>query len=469
MLPRTTINAFGWLCAAVLTAFLLPRLAQDGMFMDGELYAAVSHNQAIGVGSFWFPRFGQAGLAGLETFHEHPPLGLGMQAAWFRIWGSAFWVERAYALLMAVFTAWLLLRLWRELVPKDRAEHALGPWTLALWVIVPTVHWCFHNNMLENTMAVFTTGAVLCVVMGRSALWWHVLAGVLTALAALTKGVPGLFPLAAPVLIALIMRGSSMRQALLGSGLMVLAASVVFALLLLDPAARKSLSIYVEQRLLHRIDQDPTVGFRAATLEMLFTNMLGPLIIGAVLVFSQRKRLPPVDQRPALAMLAVGLSGVLPLMLTMVQKSFYMAAALPLVALGLALWSAPALAEVLARMRNTKAVNALRYTGMVIIAGSIVAAVWLFGTPGRDGELLADVHKVGAVVPPHSVVGLPRSMWNDWSLQTYLQRYHSISLDHEGAAHTWYITQVGQPAPQEVGYQRVEAGLTTLELWQHMP
>jgi hypothetical protein len=40
-------------------------------------------------------------------------------------------------------------------------------------------------------------------------------------------------------------------------------------------------------------------------------------------------------------LIAIGLSGALPLMLTMVQKSFYMVAALPMIAVGLAVWAAP--------------------------------------------------------------------------------------------------------------------------------
>src|SRR5690606_12591194 len=97
----------------VCAAFLLPALGMQGMFMDGMLYSVVAHNQANGFGDFWFPRFSATGLAGLKTFHEHPPLGFGLQALWFKVFGSADWVERAYSLLTAIMTAALIVGIWR--------------------------------------------------------------------------------------------------------------------------------------------------------------------------------------------------------------------------------------------------------------------------------------------------------------------------------------------------------------------
>lgn len=145
-------DPFVLLTAAVFAGLLLPVLVQDGMFMDGLLYATVAHNEANGFGTFWEPRASQLGLAGLRTFHEHPPLTFGLQALWFRALGSAFWVERAYSLFTALITAGLMAMLWRKLMPKDRPERDLAWWPVLLWVAMPTVHWCYHNNMQENTL-----------------------------------------------------------------------------------------------------------------------------------------------------------------------------------------------------------------------------------------------------------------------------------------------------------------------------
>jgi 4-amino-4-deoxy-L-arabinose transferase-like glycosyltransferase len=444
------------------------------MFMDGELYAAVAHNQANGYGTFWEPRFSQVGLAGLNTFHEHPPLFFGMQAAWFKVFGSDFWVERAYSFVMALITAGCMMRLWRELVPASSPASQLGSWSVFLWIIIPTVHWCFHNNMIECTMGVFTTAAVLFTVRGMRGPWWiwGSLAAIAVLLASLTKGLPGLFPLAAPVLLFVTLRQGSFLRAMVMSLFMTALVVLSYALLLQWPQAETNLMTYVDQRLLHRITAVPTVDNRFATLEMLLSNMLGPIVLSMILVFMARRvgaRSVPATAPAAAAMALIGLSGVAPLMLTMVQKSFYMAAALPLCAMACALWSAPALVSIVQRWPpQGNVIKGVRMLGIVFIVGSMVAALVLFGTAGRDRQLLEDVHRIGGVLPTHTKAGLPDEMWNDWSLQTYLMRYHFISVDASGGGPLWYITAKGGVPLDSAAYLKQDIGLTELDLWRRL-
>jgi hypothetical protein len=474
MLSKTFLRAFALLSTGVFLAFLLPRMVQDGMFMDGELYAAVAHNQANGFGTFWEPRFSQVGLAGLDTFHEHPPLFFGMQAAWFRAFGSDFWVERAYSFMMALITAGCMLLLWRELVPASSPASQLGLWSVLLWIIIPTVHWCFHNNMIENTMGAFTTAAVFFTVRGMRGPWWTwgSLAAIAVLLASLTKGLPGLFPLGAPVLLFITLRQGSLLRAMGMSSYMTAVVVLSYALLLQWPPAAANLLTYADQRLMHRITAVPTVDNRFATLEMLLSNMLGPIVLSLILIYTARKvagRSAVVTAPAASAMALVGLSGVAPLMLTMVQKSFYMAAALPLCAMACALWSAPAMVRIVQRWPPQGwLIKGVRVLGVSAIVGSMVAALVLFGTAGRDRQLLEDVHRIGAVLPPHTKAGLPDEMWNDWSLQTYLMRYHYISLDPGSAAPMWYITAKDAVPSDGSAYWKQDIGLTQLELWKRL-
>ena len=75
-----------WLLAfSILIVLTLPKLIQDGMFMDAMLYTSVSHNLSLGIGTFWFPQFSVHNLAGLSSFHEQPPLIFGFQAIFFKI------------------------------------------------------------------------------------------------------------------------------------------------------------------------------------------------------------------------------------------------------------------------------------------------------------------------------------------------------------------------------------------------
>jgi 4-amino-4-deoxy-L-arabinose transferase-like glycosyltransferase len=84
---NTKINRYFWfITVSIVFILTLPTLIQDGMFMDGELYTAVSHNLANGIGTFWFPSFSYHNLAGIkDSFHEQPPLVFGIQALFFKI------------------------------------------------------------------------------------------------------------------------------------------------------------------------------------------------------------------------------------------------------------------------------------------------------------------------------------------------------------------------------------------------
>ncbi len=456
-------KAFTWLTIGIAAALLLPVLAMDGMFMDGMLYSAVAHNLANGYGSFWFPRFSEMNVAGLETFHEHPPLIFGMQALWFQLFGSAFWVERAYSLLMAIITAGLIALIWRGWM-HDRSEKQLAWLPLLLWIIMPTVHWCCHNNMMENTMAVFTTAAVLFSVKAREKMFWpgHLVAGLMVFLAVLAKGIPGLFPIAAPAFIAMAATGR-LGRGIGGSLVMLLTVAAAFGLLMLDLDARSALTIHVEKRLLHRVAAVPTVDHRWESLEMLFNQLLGPLIILALVAFFFRNGTK--DERPwknALAMIFTGLAGVFPLMLTLVQKSFYMMPALPVIAIGLALWIAPAVQRMLMKA-SEKVIKLVRWSGIAITAGAMVAAIMLFGEPHRDADMLHDVDLIGARLPDRALIGVPEEMWNEWNLQTYFMRRHSISIAHSIGT-KWFLTKKNDRP--EMDARPVELDLRVYELWE---
>ncbi|MBK7751261.1 MAG: glycosyltransferase family 39 protein [Flavobacteriales bacterium] len=461
-------RAFNWLVIGICAALLLPGLVREGMFMDGMLYTVVAHNQANGFGTFWAPRFSQVGVAGMAIFHEHPPLAFGLQAWWFRVLGDGFWVERLYCLATALITMFVMVRLWRECLHEHLSLRPLGGWPLLLWIIVPQVFWCFHNNMLENTMAVFVTAAVLQVVLGMSAAWAKraIIAGVFVFLASFTKGVPGLFPLAAPVLLWSASRNvHSFRRALLISLVMGTVVAASYLLLWQWPDARGNLEPYVNGRLLHRIDAQHTVEHRWRILADLLASQVGPLVLAAVVFLLGRRarteRPPDTLKATAIGMFLIGLSGVAPMMLTLVQKSFYSVPAFPMIATGLGLLSAQGLCHLLDRLGERQVLTQLvRYTGITAFGVALVLSVLLFAKPARDADLLADVATIGASVPAGSLVDLHPDLWNEWNLQGYLMRYHAISVDDRGNSHAWSIGRKKALPPP--GY--VDSGVLLREL-----
>jgi len=458
-------GALGWMAAGVCLLLLLPGLVREGMFMDGMLYTVVAHNEARGIGTFWQPRFSQMGLAGLESFHEHPPLAFGLQSLWFRALGSGFWVERAYALAAAIGMAMLLVLLWRELARQDPRRERLAAWPVLLWGIVPQVFWCYHNNMLENTMGLFTTAALWAFLRGlrTGSAALALAAGGLVFLASFTKGVPGLYPLAVPALWWAITRRTGVGQAALHTLLATAAVAGTYALLWQWPDARANLSTYVDVRLLHRIAAMPTVEHRGQILLDLVSSQLGPLLIAGLVAWRGAGHGARKDRSTAVALLAIGLAGVAPMMLTLVQKSFYSVPAFPPIALGLAWWSAPAVAHLLERAEQRQVwLKGMQRAGMLLVAIALTAAALLWGRPARDADMLRDVAIIGERVPAGSLVGADPVLWEQWNLQGYLLRYHDISLDISGRSSPWHLAPRGASPPAACAASG--AGLRTLEL-----
>jgi 4-amino-4-deoxy-L-arabinose transferase-like glycosyltransferase len=65
------------------------------------------------------------------------------------------------------------------------------------WVIIPLVSWSASNNMLENTMMIFTSFSILLFIraVNENRYLFYFLGGVMLFLGFLTKGFVSLFPL----------------------------------------------------------------------------------------------------------------------------------------------------------------------------------------------------------------------------------------------------------------------------------
>ncbi len=208
--------AFYALVAGAFAVLTIPRMAQIGMFLDGVIYAAIARNLSEGIGTFWFPSY----TSTLPVFHDHPPLAFGLQGAAFAIVGDHVAVERVYSILMGGLVALLMVLIWRSTV-RDSTYDWLP---VVFWLLPAGVTWSVANNMLETTQTVFTTLAVLAFVRSlesaRASYGWASVAGLSVLGAVLTKGPVGLFPLAAPVILALVMRHHTV-QALRSGAVMI--------------------------------------------------------------------------------------------------------------------------------------------------------------------------------------------------------------------------------------------------------
>jgi hypothetical protein len=419
------------LTAATFIGLIWPILIQDGMFADGMLYTCVAHNLSQGVGTFWFPQFSAHNIAGLSSFHEQPPLIFGIQAIFFKVLGSSMYVERFYTALTSIIAALLIGRLWFSLNKDNEKLKKLVWLPVLLWITVESTFWSYRSNMQENTMTIFCLLAVIAIYNWASdqKLGRLFFASVLIAMAALSKGVPGLFPTVVPALYAITTRKISIRKGVIASLIITVVVAVFFLALLLFDESRKSLSLYFFQRLVQRVNEVPVVDNRFFIIVQFFKEQLVQVILVVlVLLFKKSRHMALPNSRQALFLFSVAFAGSLPLALTLVQRTFYYVPSLPFFALGSALLLAPLVSEWIDKM-NSFWKKALLTISLLALSGALGATIYSYGKTSRDQEVLYDVYEMGKIIPRGSTVSVPHELWNRWELQCYLMRYFSISVE----------------------------------------
>jgi len=243
----------------IAAGFFLIRISPDflshGLFMDGLIYSSVAKNLSEGIGSFWNPSF-TATL--LTEFHEHPPFAIGLQSLFFMILGEGRHTEKIYSFLTYLFVALTILKIWKDSGYKN------GWIPLFFWFIIPVVSWACPNNLLENTLTIFTTLSLLFYLGSRRKLKYLFLflSGAMLALGFLTKGFVALFPWSLPFVFWLSVKPGSFKNMITETLIMVLSTLVPLALIILMPESGASLHKYVDTQVIGSIRNVVTVESR---------------------------------------------------------------------------------------------------------------------------------------------------------------------------------------------------------------
>jgi hypothetical protein len=433
---RTT--EFRLLTLAGCAAALVPRLAHRGMFLDGVTYAAIARNLAEGRGGFWEP-FYTATI--YPAFHEHPPLAFWLQSIWFRVLGDHWLVERAYCLAAAMLIAWLIAIAWRALV-----EPAHNTWLpIAFWMLAPVVSWSIVGNLLETTMCIFVTAAVAALALGgRGPVGAAIAAGVTSGLcviaAVLSKGPVGFFPLAAPVIMALLREHR--RTAIWSTSGQWMTVALCGVALYLMPSAHDSLSRYVAEQLATALaGQRETSGSSITIVVALMQGVWLPMALAiGVFVIGARGWVPPSsrDRRMAIAFTLIGLAGTLPMLVSPKQSGHYLMPAVPFYAIGAAALSARTVDACARRLSAGRGARVVRMLAAAVALGA-VAAIWIPALE-RDPMRLADLDRLAPVAPRGAIVGICPAANADWLLHAWMQRRFVISLDAgDSRAHDWFL------------------------------
>lgn len=440
------------LALSMAAALLVPALFMDGMFMDGLLYTCVGKNLAAGTGTFWDPQFSATYM---QSYHEQPPLMFGMLAVFFKVLGTSLYTERVYCLVMAVLCFFALRMVWKQLFVQHETERALLWWPVFLFFTSPVVFYAYTNNVEEASMVVFallSAGFQLKAIRSSgNAYGWFALGGVALIASSMCKGMQGLFPVIVPLTWFIVVRDIPLRKAFIGNVIVAAVPALFYLGISLHEPAVHSYESYFHDRLAATFNvaaKTATTANRFFLLYELLLDLLPALVTASVLTIAAKK-ITRTFRKEALFFFIVGLSGILPLMVTLEQRGFYLVTGLPFVTTAVALLTldgALKLQNAVAQKRWLKIM--LNSLSALFITGITVATIMLAGTPKRDADLIHDVHAIGEHCGAGAIITSDLTTWRTWSFQGYLMRYHEISVARPGEPAPFLVLPKGAVAPE---------------------
>lgn len=422
-------TSFYLLVFSIFLIILSPNLFSDGMFMDGLLYAAISKNLAHGIGSFWdlhltntlFPHF-----------HEHPPLMFGLQSMFFKLLGDSILVERIYSLLTCLITAFIVVKIWKTITAGKYEQYG---WLPLLFIMsVPLITWAACNNMLENTMMIFTSLSIFFSIksINSNRFVYLSISGLSLFLAFLTKGFVGLFPLSIFFWCFIFQSGVGIKRAIIDTSLLIVVTILPFVVLsLINSESIDSLYAYFNQQIVGSIKNVTTVNSRFFIVWKMLLE-LAPMLILVILISSLTRKITIENplRKWAYILLSVALSGVIPIMISMKQRGFYILPSFPFFGIAFAILIVPKVHYFISKINaQNRAFILFKRTSFILAILSMIMVVVNIKRVGRDQEKINDVYQLIELIPKKETISIQPDLYTDWTLHGYFQRYNEISLD----------------------------------------
>ncbi len=478
LVPR--VQSILWLAVAIAICFkVLLEIVQQSFFLDGLIYASIGRNLAEGIGTVWAPQFSKTLF---PVFAEHPPLMMWLQSWFFRLLGDTVIVDKLFSLATCALSLSILAMIWRRLNGADFELRQATPIVLTLTIIAGRLGWGFANGLLENLLIVFTSLSVYCVVSGydnqcaRRRLCFMVAAGILTALALMTKGPVGLFPLAAPGIYWASFRRPSFVIAMMDTIVIGVVVAAVFGLLWTMEGPRGAVERYVAVQLLTSLSGERGHNGSGLAAFRTFVRVNAyPLLVTAIVLFIGRGVTrafgePALRQsrvRRAMFFALTGFSASLPLLVAPRVSSFYFNPSLPYFSAALSVACAPVLLAMLSALHH-KSQWRVQLVFVGLLGLSLFLTILHFGRPGDHAVTIRNAENVASQVCSskdkcEAVVSTCGAAHTDWLLHAYLQRYFRISLDDPAVASGTYLL-ASDDCAIKAGYRDTGAGVAPYRL-----
>lgn len=440
-----------------------------GMFMDGIYDALLAHNLATGISSFWAP---QTIYYTQPAYWDNPPLAMYFLSVWYDVLGDYYFVERIYSFSCAICQLLLIAVAWRTVFQKQNDIRRLFWLPCLLFLISPLTPWCYANNLLENTMTLFTTLSVIMFFVywqtRKNLFLYASLGGILIFLACITKGPVGLFPLATPVFFIRIVDKKEFNNILAYTVFQVFVFALAFTLAFSMDAPSVFLKNYLEVQLL------PVLKHQSAAsnphyqifIDLSLAALPWLAILSVAFVFKPLKSVKNKRQLSVVFIL-IAISASFPIALSAKQHKYYLLPSLVFYTLSLAVLLIP-LAELVLSKISALAEKVVQGLSAAAI---LIAIAWCFvntGSYSRDKELLTDIESIQPWVKNEKVIRADWSLFDAWAMRAYLNRLYDqkLCMPDEAAPAGFYMTELnswGDKLPENS--QKVYAG-KTFDLYQ---
>jgi hypothetical protein len=206
---------------------------------------------------------------------------------------------------------------------------------------------------------------------------------------------------------------------------------VYTCIFIFNQEAKESLLFYINNRLLHRIAEQPSADYRLFTLVGLLQELL-PLfgLISIIIIINKFKKtnfvIDSENKNTIVFFILIGISASFPLMLTMVQNKFYFFPALPYFAIALGLLINVYIKQFLININLQKNKFLVFFIGCIAMMFSITFSVKQINKFSRDEKIINDVNSIIESVGKNKIIGVEKDIYYQWNFQFYLLRFGVI-------------------------------------------
>ncbi len=422
---------FYLLAISIFLLMIGPFLLSRGMFLDGIVYADFAKNFAIGDGTFLHPFYSETYLT---NFVSHPPMFFFLEGLFFKLFGTSFLVERFYSVLCVLITGFVTIKLYKKLGFKN----AFLP--LFFLVPIPLITWSAANNIIENTLMIFTTLSVLFYIYSfeKKRFLFLLLSGLSISIGFSLKGFVALFPYSLPFIYWLVIRKNNLKKMLLDTVLIIVfSIAPLLISILSSPEIKEYFIGYFNTQIIGSLSSIQNVDSRFYILGRFLREIMPSIIIcilyGLIIKLKTKSYssfISKDNNKKALMILLFSSTAVLPIMISMKQSGFYLLPAFPFVAIAFSALIDNSVGDLLSKLDiKSKCYFWFKRISIGLFIVSIINPVFFYGKDSRDKKLLSDMDVIANYLPPKAVVNVSKEMEKEYSLFAYYARFYNISLD----------------------------------------